>query len=159
MDIKLDMSALNALFPAETEARVRLQQCVIEEFTRKHIKALANDYSIKQSIAKATADMQTEALAEFGKLVRSYGSTTFEFSAEHKAKLKKDYRALILEELKPDVTDWSKLVYAEVRAQVLAMVKTQLNAEVSKSVTSFVQEALNNAVSGLGKIEIKDSEV
>ena len=37
MELKLDFKALEALFPEGSEARVRLQQCVIEEFTRKHI--------------------------------------------------------------------------------------------------------------------------
>lgn len=154
MEIKLDMSAMNALFQEGTDARVRLQQCVVEEFARRHIKGIANDYTIKQAIEKASASLKVEAAAEFGKVVKSYGTTTFEFTPEYKSKLQREYRQLILSELKPEISDWSALVYAEVKTQVLSMVKTQLNAEVAKTVTEFVQQALNNAVGGLEKIEI-----
>ena len=60
MKIQLDSSALAALFPEGSDARIELQRCVIAEFTRR---SLAKD--MNASIANTVAAYLNEAKREY----------------------------------------------------------------------------------------------
>ena len=59
MELKLDAKALIALFPEGSEARLKLQQCVIEEFAKRQLTTLRS--SLSQVLANAVQDMLAEA--------------------------------------------------------------------------------------------------
>lgn len=150
MEIKLDMKALEALFPAGTDARIRLQQCVIEEFVRKNIKGLSNDSWLRNEITTSVSKYRDEVLSEFGK-VSAYGmgSTKFTLSQPMKDHIRNEVKNTILKEAEGHLKEWSNSIYEEVNVEVKRFVKQQLNAEVSEEISKFVKDAVNRAVGNM----------
>lgn len=74
MEIKLDIHALNALFPEGTEARLKLQQCVLEEFSRRQIKALESTIRSQATAIHNSASQKVEEMFKDAGWTKSYGN-------------------------------------------------------------------------------------
>lgn len=64
IELKLDTHALNELFKDE-QARLNLQQAVIENFMTRHIKSMVNGITNDPSITKAVREAQEEVTKQF----------------------------------------------------------------------------------------------
>lgn len=74
MELKLDIHALNALFPEGTEARLKLQQCVLEEFSRRQIKALESTIRNQATAIHNSASQKVEEMFKEAGWTKSYGN-------------------------------------------------------------------------------------
>jgi hypothetical protein len=74
MEIKLDIHALNALFPEGTEARLKLQQCVLEEFSKRHIKALESTIRNQATAIHNSASLKVEEMFKESGWTKVYGN-------------------------------------------------------------------------------------
>lgn len=150
MEIKLDFKALEALFPEGSEARVRLQQCVIEEFTRKHIKTLANNHSLTSELRTLVEKHRDVAMTEFLEYGKStvYGGKTMQLNENTKNRIRSDIKSLVEAEIQNSILSLKDSLYEDLRARINIELKSKLNAQVNEEVSSFIKNAVSNAMSG-----------
>jgi hypothetical protein len=74
MELKLDIHALSALFPEGSEARLKLQQCVLEEFSRRQIKALESTIRNQAVAIHNSASQKVEDMFKEAGWTKSYGN-------------------------------------------------------------------------------------
>ena len=78
MTLKLDTGALQSLMTEDDgNMKLELQQAVIEEFSRRHIKAIANNVDFKHMIKQTEDTMKSEIEKLFGDWTGSYSNKKF----------------------------------------------------------------------------------
>lgn len=76
--LKLDVNALeNLLKDDDGTIKLELQQAVLEEFGRRHVKAFANEAGFKRQLEAVKKETLEEIDAEFGKWENAYSGRKF----------------------------------------------------------------------------------
>lgn len=100
MELKLDTNALERLLTNDDgEIKLKLQQSVIEEFGRRHIKAFANDDEFKKYIDIAKKEAVRDIESMFGEWKGSYNSKRFELNQEISSMVKLQAKTAVTYEL------------------------------------------------------------
>lgn len=133
--IRLDTNAMNALFPEGSQARVELQQCVIAEFTRKHLKPSTIGSDIHRLILAAKQEAIKGALEELGcKVGPITGSVTLsaKLTQEIRKTASDSVRSLTLDavtEIKPTIQDHAnRAVNAILEREIIEAIRKRIEA-------------------------------
>jgi hypothetical protein len=141
------IEALERLIGGDTEIEIALRQSVVENFTRRHIKALANSEMIK-AIGQA---VKAEVIAEFFDTVKgSWNSTEHIFKPEIKRKLIEDLKFHAQMELKQIVRDTVGFTKSE------EDIKAELEKACTKIVENITDSNLNYRLDKMVDVKIKE---
>src|SRR4051794_37602979 len=69
MRIELNLPALERLLGGDTEIEVHLRQQIVDEFTRKYLKSLMNDETLKRISAEWSRQLKEEVNAQLKGLI------------------------------------------------------------------------------------------
>jgi sugar phosphate isomerase/epimerase len=142
MKIQLDSAALAALFPEGSETRVQLQNAVIAEFTRRHLKLHAED--TQKRIDSEVRKTIKEALEKEGVDV-TYGLVTF--SLELKEKIRKQ----ALEEFERACREAVREAAKEVRVEFEHTVKQKIAERVTSATEQAIQLGVMERIAEIAK--------
>lgn len=100
IQLKLDTQALeNLLKEDDGTFKLELQQAVIEEFGRRHIKAFANNTAFKDVVEVAKKETIDEIEKMFGSWTSSYSTKKFELNTQIKDMIKIQAKSSVTYEL------------------------------------------------------------
>jgi hypothetical protein len=143
IQLRLDASALAALFPEGTEARVELQRAVIAEFAKQHIKPSMVTYNVQAIVDAAKKTAVADALRDL-KLSTGFGSN-FELSTQFKRQVHEraaeSVNALVRDQVAVSIKAHTVNVQAHVDVQMKG-----LKASITKMVDGVTDEFINKAV-------------
>lgn len=162
IQLKLDVAALNTLFPEGTEARVELQSAVIAAFTRKHLKetALGNDVhkaineakrEILENLEQAKREVQIQTLKELG--LRKDWAGSFIMLGNENTLIRSLISAAVKEALNSEIRNTiAESITKQIerhRGTIQHDIQVALNRIVVEEVTEAVKTKINNAMSQL----------
>lgn len=138
MEIRLDTKALAALFPEGTEARVHLQNAVVAEFIRRHIKPSLVEKDVIDHIDIAERNAVNEVLNKLG-------ATTDRFSGYGGSiKFSSSFIRLLDEKATESVNNlMSVLIHAYAESDAC---KRRVDNLVAKAIETRFSAALDKAV-------------
>lgn len=100
MSIKLDTGALeNLLKDDDGTIKLELQQAVLEEFSRRHIKSVINDHYFKAHIDAVSKEAVKEVEKLFGEWKGSYSKKQLELNPQIKDMVKLQAKTAVTHEL------------------------------------------------------------
>lgn len=100
MEIKLDTNALeNLLTGDDGKIKLKLQQSVIEEFGRRHIKAFVNDGAFGNQINTIKAEAVKDIESMFGEWKGNYSTKKFVLNQQIKDMVKLQAKTAVTYEL------------------------------------------------------------
>jgi len=145
--IKLDTNALDRLMQDDDgRIKLELQQAVMEEFGRRHIKAFANDGPFREQLENVKKEVIDEIESKFGKWERTSG-----YSAKKKFVLNQQIKDAIQLHAKTVVTyelDEAEKHVAEIYKKAAARIKEEserkyaaINRDLEKYTTHLEKEA------------------
>lgn len=141
--LKLNTPVLNILFPEGTEARVQLQQAVLEEVSRVYVKTALSTH-VQEFLRTLTQQVKNEA--DIGAIVATYFQTSGGWNSV--ASLKPDTqltKALTTAIEKAFDDKFYALVEQRVADKVFAYEKT-LDSKVGYAVDKRVEQLTNQAI-------------
>lgn len=146
MELKLDIHALEALFPPNSEARLKLQQSVAEEFCRRHIRALSS--AMKLAVGDAhiqTNNLVQDELVNQGFLVKSKNGVsskpTYGLSADFKAQLGDG----VLKALKGAIEDAGKSAIVSVAEDTAQRMVPNIESLLNRLLNEKIGELVSGA--------------
>lgn len=161
--LRLDASALNALFPEGTQARAELQQSVVAEFIRKNIKPNAMGEDTREQIERARGDalraiktakdeMSNKVLADQGVTKDHWGRV--ELKNEAKQIINEAARQAVRDEIGKAITEQIEAqaqtlrgkITSDAQAAVNRLVDSEIRAAVKARVASVVEKLNTGAL-------------
>jgi len=157
IELKLDGSAVKTLFPAGSEVRLQLQQCVIEEITKRFIYKEASsslikaDFDIKSQINQTVSEVNSKFVSTSG-----YGKyETYKLKPEFKRDLEKKIQETVSSAVTDILNkeDTQKLIETRIGMRIDSMIQkifTEKTNEVLKQHLSKTMDSLTKQLtSGL----------
>ncbi len=118
MSIKLDTPALERLMQDDDgKIKLELQQAVVEEFSRRHIKAIVNDSVFRMHIDAVREEATRHTSALFGEWKGSYGSKKLELNPQMREMIQLQAKATVSHEL-DQVEEHVKNIYSEAAEKI-----------------------------------------
>lgn len=143
IELKLDTKALETLFSTD-EAKVKLQQAVIENFAMRHIKSvvsgISSDPGIKKAISEATETATNQFFTREKKSDSFYGPTTFKYTPKPEviesftAGLEDHLSEVAKKELERILPDLDRQIKYKVERAVDRAITNYTTAEVQKQI-------------------------
>lgn len=151
IQIKIDTKALEALF-SDPDTKLQLQQSVIEEFTRRHIKQAFNAVESTVQIEKAVEETRREALDAF--MTRAPGSLSnnWKLRPEYSTLIKNKTKELIEATVNETILEHTKQLEVYIKQQVETQVKYEINKVSSKMITEKVQKKMTSVLEMLDNV-------
>lgn len=137
MELKLDVHALNALFPEGTEARLKLQQCVLEEFSRRHFKSMDN------LIRKNVQELQTVVDAQLEPLLKEHGWTKWYSSWKLPPAVREELASKVNDLVRAESNDMIREAGKEAARMAMSRLDDTINHTVDRMLEAKVTELLN----------------
>lgn len=161
LKLQLNAAALEALFPPGSDARIELQNAVVAEFTRKHIKESALGSNVQDQIERARADalnavkiakieVATRAIADIG-VIKEWGRV--KLTGEAEAAIKEGARVAVRDEISKIVQEQIQLVAEKLRGTVSHDVQAAINRMVDREISDKVKARVAAVVDGLAKVQ------
>lgn len=144
--LQLNADALAALFPEGSQARVELQNAVVAEFVRKHIKIAALGSGIQLQIEKAKKEAIEVALGEFGLKKDTWGAMKLTSVAQ--GSIADATRAAVRQEVTDQIAVAVNLAKSTVTHDAQAAVNRLVNGEIATAVKARVQEVAKGVLGG-----------
>lgn len=148
MAIKIQLNSLDSLerlIGGDTEIELSIRNNIVQEFTKKHLKALVNDDIIVKNVAKVKNDLEFQWLNEFyDKSKPNYYTEKFTLKDSVKKALKKELDD-ITEELVREMKD---KIHEDVKKQLSEFA----NAIADRITNNYYEEMINSKV----KIKLKE---
>lgn len=148
IQLRLDAAALATLFPEGSQARVDLQQAVVAEFAKKHIKPSAA--GLQAMVDKARVEAVAEVMKELGLTRGAYSSNPVKLSDGVKYEIDQAARSAVREHSRERIEDYAKSAAATIAHDAKVLVSRLVDDEIRASIRAKVQEA-SNAVLGVTK--------
>jgi hypothetical protein len=136
--LKLDTAAMEALFPAGSEARVELQRAVVANFIAAHIKPAMIGAQVEAMVKAAKEAAVKEALAELGITPAWGGATTL--SESFKAKLKEQAGDSIRANISKVVDEAATDVLSKIDGRLKAAVDAKTDDEIRRVIRQRVEQ-------------------
>ncbi len=167
MSMKLDTAALERLMDSDNgqEIKLELQQAVIEEFGRRHIKAFANDGEFKKHVDIAKKEAIKDIESMFGEWKGSYNSKRFELNSQISSMVKLQAKTAVTYEL-DKVENYVADLYTETAARIkeeyeLKSLKLQKDLEkysqhLEEEVETIKAQLLTDKVDGILRNHVKN---
>lgn len=100
LTLKMDTKALERLMTEDDgQIKLELQQAIIEEFSRRHIKAIANNSDLHNLFETVKKETLTETEKLFGEWKGTYNSKKFELNSQIKDMIKLQCKTAVTYEL------------------------------------------------------------
>ena len=100
MELKLDTKALEKLLTDDDgKVKLKLQQAVVENFGKRHIKAFVNEGAFGEQIRVIKQEAIKEIEGMFGEWKGSYGNKRFELNSQIKDMVKLQAKTAVTYEL------------------------------------------------------------
>lgn len=144
--LRLDASAVTAIFPEGTEARVNLQNAVIAEFVRKNIKPSLLGQDVADQIERARAD----ALNAIKKRADDAKHT---YLAELGVSVDGYSRVLLSDSVRSKIQESAKMA---VHIEINSVIREQVNAAAEK-LRGTIDHDAKAAVNRLVDSEIREA--
>lgn len=144
--LQLNADAIAALFPEGSQARVELQNAVVAEFVRKHIKIAALGSGIQLQIEKAKKEAIEVALGEFGLKKDTWGAMKLTGAAQ--GSIADATRAAVRQEVTDQIAVAVNLAKGTVTHDAQAAVNRLVNGEIATAVKARVQEVAKGVLGG-----------
>lgn len=139
IEFKLDTHAVETLFPEGTEARVKLQQAVIEEFTRRHIKSMINGVVDDPYLTRVVEEAKTKLLSDYFIADKESGwnkNYKMMLTPKHKDAIQFDISRMVndqvQEALKAEMANSERWISATLRHNISVEVNRFANTEIKK---------------------------
>ena len=143
IELKLDTNALSSLIEKDPEFQLKLQNCVIENIARRHIKGVPE--TIKNTI-EAAAKSEKEKVAEmFGNFTSSW-SQPFKLKDSVIADIKKAINQSAKDEIASLVREAVKSVEADIKTKVETAVSETMIQYKNAIIKQEVQRRINEAI-------------
>lgn len=150
MSIKLDTKALeNLLKEDDGTIKLELQQAVIEEFGRRHIKAFVNEGAFADQIKVIKQEAIKDIESMFGEWKGSYSSKKFELNSQIKDMVKLQAKTAVTYEL-----DNVQTYVEELYKKTAHKIQTDYEAKVEK-INKDLANYLNHLEDEAEKIKSK----
>lgn len=144
MHFTLDHSALNALFPEGSEARLNLRNHVIQCFINARLK----DSNVTADVRKLVNDARKEAidkcLVEFGVTRNNWGKA--EVAGWAKDNIALAARSAVESELHKAVREEAQGAYQRVEGMLARLVEDAVNRQINKLVKEQLATKLSDAL-------------
>lgn len=166
MSMKLDTAALERLMDSDNgqEIKLELQQAVIEEFGRRHIKAFANDGEFKKHVDIAKKEAIKDIEQMFGEWKGSYNSKKFVLNPQISSMVKLQAKTAVTYEL-DKVEDYVSEIYKETAKSIkdtyeLKVIKLQKDLDkyaehLEDQVETIKSQLLTDQVDGILRQHVK----
>lgn len=136
--LRLDADAMNALFPEGTKARVDLQQAVIAEFMRKHIKPGLLGAKVIDQINIAKDEMVQKVLHDHGVCSDTWGRV--ELKNEAKAIINEATRKVMREEISTAADHLRGTIKEATQASVNRMIDAEIREAVKARFAAVMEQ-------------------
>lgn len=156
IQLKLDAKALeNLLKEDDGTIKVELQQSVIEEFGRRHIKAFANNKAFADIVDIAKQETMNEIENMFGVWKGTYSSKKFELNSQIKDMIKLQAKSSVTYEL-----DKVETYVGDIYSKLALDLKTSFDLKVDKLKQDYTDylESLENEIENM-KSKLITSEI
>ena len=137
--IRLDVNALNALFPEGSESRVELQNSVVAEFARKHLKP--STLKVTSLLETAKTQLVNETLRELGAKI-SYHSVVLPLSVQKQ--IKEDTEKAVQTHISKAV---ATAMSDTATQELVEHLQASIEAKLDKELTAMIQRRVNDVMS------------
>lgn len=138
--IQLDRDALLELFKTE-EAQVELRNVVIQNFMKKHMKAICNDETYKKLISHVKDEADNYIKEElFTKYNASFGSQVA------KAQIREKYKDILNGIIETEVTHYVDAKVKEALSKSVSDIDSKIEEKIDSYLESTIKHKLNNKV-------------
>lgn len=144
--LQLNPEALVALFPEGGAARLELQNAVIAQFLRQHIKIAALGDGVKYQVEKAKKEAMLEAMKGVGFKTDVYGNV--QPTEESRRTLAQEARRAVRDELADALNAAVAAHAASVQSSAREAVNLLVNVEIAAAVKARVQEVAKGVLGG-----------
>jgi hypothetical protein len=155
--LQLNAEAIEALFPEGTQARIELQNAVVAEFTRKHLRDKALGDNVQAQIERARADaldavkraksaVVDQALTEIG-AGKNYNGVYL--SDTMKREIAEQARRAVRDEIAKDVTEHVQAAAANLKAQITESAQSAVSRLLDTEIRAAVKARVAAVVEGL----------
>lgn len=153
--LRLDSSALNALFPEGSEARIDLQQAVISEFVKKHIKPGALGPGVLRELETVRADVLSEinrAKEEMAqKVLKDQGVIRDVFG---RIELKNEAKATINEATRKVMQNEIAIAAEKLRDEISGAVEAAVNRMTENEVRMALKTHVEAVIGQISKLAV-----
>lgn len=158
--IQLNVDALAALFPAGSEARVELQQAVIAEFMRKHIKesALGPDIQLRidnarrdafHEVERAQESVTAQVLTEYGVSKSNNWGSSVTVKGEAKEAIEREVRNNFDNLVRTQLSEAITAKLASMKADIDRISEARIQQLVDKEITTAVKARVESVMRNL----------
>ena len=154
--IQLNADALAALFPEGSGARIELQNAVVAEFTKKHLRESAFGPAVKERVERARADalaavssakneVFTQTVQQLGADTHGWGGVRLStdlvrrVSDEAHKQVNEQILSSVAERVKAAAGGLSTTIAHDVRVAVNSLVDAEIRAAVRAKVQAVVE--------------------
>jgi hypothetical protein len=143
MRLELNLPALERLLGGDTEVELHLRHQIVEEFTRKNIKSLIND----ETLRKLTEIWKNEA----GKMVEEAAGKLFEEKYERgglgtmRYKIEEAIDDAVKNSLERALEEFIEKMRRQLEARIERAVEAAMQSDVSRRVEEEIQRRLDLA--------------
>jgi len=149
LQLRLDATALAALFPEGSEARVELQRAVTDEFIRKHLNSKLVADEVVGLLNRAKQEAITEATR---KLCDSHGwAYNNVLSDTFKARIREEAQHFVYDETRKIVKAECERFSNNIEQTIIDRMETLIDTTARAHVSTKLKERLNSALDMLGK--------
>lgn len=147
MRLELTLPALERLLGGDTEVEAHLRQQIVEEFAKKHLKAILNDETWKRVSALWRADLDRAVTARLDELINEKAAVADRPDAPYEARwrlneaIRKAAQAAVDAEVARVIENQKRYFATEINRAV----KVAMEREVNKEVEAEIQRRLTAA--------------
>lgn len=151
--LKLDHSALEFLLAGKDEQKVELQNTIVQEFARKHLKAIVGEEQFKKFCQKLESDfkdyLKSLALQEGFKLKTTWGSSAIEGLSPD---LANHVRMIICESLRVLIGEEMERQMKDIKKDISGLVSARITLTLNKEIDLKVREQVQKIIQSLHKV-------
>lgn len=137
IELKLDTPSLTSLFPEGSEARLKLQQAVIDNFCRRHLRGVASDIESRLESARLNTIREAEAaftVALPGRMPQR------KLSPEFSKLIEDEVRTAANQQMRDALSGAIEAAFAELNIE--ARVQSYLDARIRNMTSTAIEQAL-----------------
>jgi hypothetical protein len=149
--ILLDLAGLERLIGGDNEAEIKIRECIVQTFAKKHLKKLVNAQAFQSKLDEIKEAVQAEFQAQIPIKVKksTHWNSRDQYILDERHPTCQKLKQLIKEEAESLMKDILRTVKAEIREEWTSLIeKTRLRLleEIQKAVKKNIDDAFEATV-------------